>query len=285
MKFGLLDFGEVDLNSNGIETIHNTINNCQLAEKKGFSRYWLAEHYTNEIAWRNAEIMLTLLAGYTNSIKIGSAGVKLEVSSSTFQIAQNYRTLSSLFENRIDLGFARGYETNEVMEVITDMERNFHYSDAIKKMIKLFNHEFESISLVPLSKINPDLWMLGASNSMNNFCIDHKLNFALSLFHRINTPLPEKDIISNLKNQFLEQNGYLPHTNIAISVFCNDSKRRINEEIKTRKNVVLNVFGTPQECREKIQILLNDYEVDEAIILNLGRNQKEKLFLIENLIA
>ena len=284
MKLGILDFGEVDVDSNGVEAIYNTINNCQISERKGYSRYWLSEHYTNTIAWRNADIILTLLAGYTERIKIGSAGVKLDLYKSSFDIAQNYKILSSLFENRIDLGFAKGFETKEVMDVICDAEVKLNSIEKIEKIIKMFNNEFRSVPLVPLTKSKTDFWMLGTSESMVNFIIENKLNFSLSLFHNTNSPIPDAEIIADLKTKFFDKNGYYPQINIAISVFCHSSKKRIKKEIANRKNVELNVFGNPIECRDKIKNLLEKYHSDEAIILNLGENQEEKLYLIENLI-
>jgi luciferase family oxidoreductase group 1 len=282
MKLGILDFGSVDENSNALETIHHTISNSQLAEQKGYSRYWLAEHYTNNVAWRNVDIMLTLIAGYTDIIKIGSAGIKINLYSSMFQVAQNYKTLSTLFSNRVDLGFARSFESKEITDIITDTSYNLDFKQRIQKLNKLFNNEFEDVVLVPFSKIQPDMWMLGNSNSMLEFTIENKMNFSLSLFHQLNSPLPDSNIIRDLKKSFYEKNGFQPQTNIAISVFCHESKKRIEEEIASRNNVTLNVYGNPEECKQKIQDLLDMYEVDEAIMLNLGSTNEERGFLIEN---
>lgn len=284
MKLGILDFGEVYNGTNSIEVIHSTISNCQLADQKGFSRFWLAEHYANSVAWRNTDIMITLLAGYTEKIKIGSAGVKIDVNQSSFHIAQNYRTLATLFENRIDLGIAKGSETEEVMDVILDTEFIINREHRVKKILNLFDDGYESISLVPQIKINPDVWMLSTSSSMHSFCIENKLNLSISLFHKLTGELPSKDILNRFKDEFYIKNGYLPEVNIAVSVFCNNSKIRIEREIESRENVAINVIGNPEECQEKIYNILKEYDVDEAILMNLGRDHEEKAFLIENIL-
>lgn len=284
MKLGLLDFGEVYKGSNSIEVIHNTISNCQLAEEKGFSRFWLAEHYSNSVAWRNAEIILTLLAGYTEKIKVGAAGVKLNVHHSSFHVAQHYRALATMFEDRIDLGIAKGFETQEIIDVIMDSESSMKLEDKVLKIVKLFNNEYEALSLVPNVDVNPDIWMLSTSESMHNFCIENKLNLAISLFHKLSGPHPHKDIIKRLRDDFHAKNGFVPDVNIAISVFCNDSQERIKNEIDCRENVALNVSGTPEQCKEQINELVELYDVEEAILLNLGRDHEEKAFLIENIM-
>lgn len=284
MKLGILDFGEIDINSNGIETIHNTISNAQLAEEKGFIRYWLSEHYITGVAWRNSEIILSLIGGFTENIRIGSAGVRIMLNSA-FHVAQNYKLLANLFIDRIDLGFANGLDFDDKNEIILDSKSNITFPEKISKVKDLLDDKFEAITLVPISKTNPDLWMLGSSKNMFDYSVQNKMNFSLSLLHGIDKPLPDNNLLTEFKELFYKKNGFIPNTNIAISVFCHDSKERIEEEIATRKNVNLNVFGNAKECRIKIQKILDDYNVDEAIILNLGRTPEERVFLIENLLG
>src|SRR5579883_1962883 len=107
MKLGILDFGYISYGSNAISRIDETIQRAELAEELGYTRYWLGEHHVKDAAWRNPLLMMSVLASYTNKIKIGCAGVILPVTN-PFRIAQESRLLANLFPNRIDLGIAKG---------------------------------------------------------------------------------------------------------------------------------------------------------------------------------
>ena len=126
--------------------------------------------------------------------------------------------------------------------------------------------------------------MLGTSNSNTKYAVQHKLNFSLSLFHGLTPTLPSPQIILDLKEEFLITNGFLPKINIALSVFCSDDSFKIEQEKETRRNVLLNVIGCPSECKKQINNLAEMYGVDEIIILNLGKTQEERIFLIENIM-
>lgn len=88
------------------------------AEQMGFTRFWLGEHYESDVAWRNPELLLTLLAGCTERIRLGVAGVLLNLHNPLL-VAQNYNLLSYFFQNRIDLGIAKGFSSDEVMKHFT----------------------------------------------------------------------------------------------------------------------------------------------------------------------
>jgi luciferase family oxidoreductase group 1 len=282
MKIGLLDFGEIEPRSNAIETIHHTIENAVLAESNGFSRYWLTEHYQNGLAWRNPELILSLIAASTDTIKVGAAGVLLMINN-PFRVAQDFKLLCNLFANRVDLGFAKGSIDEKTYEAIRGHEAIPDLSEGIAKTIGFLNNKVQHLLLTPASGLKPDLWMLGTSSSSIPFAVQKKMNFSLSLFHSLHTPLPSPDIIAMFKEKFFNENGYTPQVNIAVSVFCSGKEKRTSEERKTRKNVLLNICGSAENCRDRIRELVKAYGTKEAIVLNLGRDQAEKQELIEAL--
>jgi luciferase family oxidoreductase group 1 len=280
MKTGIIDFGEVD--SNSIETIHHTIDNAVLAEAKGFSRYWLTEHHVNGVAWKNPELIISLIAASTESIRIGAAGVLPSVSH-PYRIAQDYKLLSNLFYNRIDLGFAKGGMNPQLHQELNGNTSPPDFFERIRKTKHYLSNEVQNQHLFSVPGILPHLWMLGSSTSSMDFAIKERMNFSLSLFHNMPLTLPSPPILNEFKATFFQQNGYAPFVNIAVSVFCHEDQARVREEIRTRKNVAVNVFGNAKECLAQMKKLSQDYEVEEVIVLNLGKNQKEKQFLLEHL--
>jgi luciferase family oxidoreductase group 1 len=279
MKIGMIDFGGIDENSNGIEAIHNTIENVQMAEEFGFSRYWLTEHYIDGVAWRTPELIISLIAGFTNTIKLGCAGV-ITALNLPYRVAQDYTLLANLFPGRIDLGFARG--SGAPVEKLKELMSDIRHSDFYDRVLKIKEHienKNEHLSVTPPNGFMPDMWMLGTSGSSIEFAAEQKMNFSLSLFHTIEGELPSPEIIANYKNTFFEKNKYEPSANIVFSVFCSTNEERIEQERLTRKNVRLNVSGSPQECLSEIENVRNKYEVDEVIILNLGYKQENRLLM------
>lgn len=284
MKIGLLDFGEIDTNSNAIETIHHSIANAVLAEEKGFTRYWLTEHYLSGIAWRNPEPVMTLIAASTETIRVGAAGVLVPLHA-PYRIAQDFKLLSNLFPDRIDLGFAKGNIDRKAAEEISNQHLLTDFFEKIKKTQLILMNKMEHVQVSPQSSIVPDLWMLGTGSSSVDFATEQKMNFSISLFHNLEGTLPSPHILSEFKEKFIHKNGYAPQVNIAVSVFCSEDSRRIAEERRTRKNVLLNIDGNPVECMQKMEALVNRYQVDEVIVLNLGKDHAEKQLLIETLLT
>jgi hypothetical protein len=127
------------------------------------------------------------------------------------------------------------------------------------------------------------MWMLGTSNSSIDFAIEHKMNFSLSLFHIISGELPSPLIINDFKKRFFKINGCQPLVNIVISIFCSTEAERVLNERMTRKNVRLNVSGSPKQCLSEIKRIKKRYCVDEVIILNLGGNPIERNLLMKTL--
>lgn len=282
MEIGIIDFGGIDENSNGIETIHNTISNAQLAEEFGFSRYWLTEHYLDGIAWRNPEIVINLIAGYTNVIKVGAAGVIVDLNS-PFRIAQDYTLLANLFPDRIDLGFTKGGASGDMREELIKDIKPQPFFEGIKKIKSFLDNKNEHLVVTPPNAYQPEMWILGTSASSINFAVENKMNFSLSLFHIINGELPAPSIIHDFKKKFFDQNGYNPNVNIAISMFCSDNSNKILHERATRKNVRLNVSGFPEECLLEIERIKKEYDIEEIIVLNLGQNARDKSLAMETL--
>lgn len=282
MKYGILDFGTITANSNAISTIHETIEMVQLAESLGFTRYWLSEHHEDMVAWKNPDIVLPLLAGYTNTIKIGAAGVLLGLHP-PMTIAYHYKLLENLYPGRIDLGLAKGSTVSYKCIELTDganWEENLKdYKTRLKRVKSLINDEVENIILPPCKGNSPEIWALSTSDSMIEFIIQEKLNFSLSLFHTLDN-IPSKNIIPELRKKYYERHGMQPRVNIAITAFCSDDKSRIEEIKINTKNVTLNYAGNAEKFVEYIEKLGDAYDVDEIIIVNMGVTTEEKLNLM-----
>jgi luciferase family oxidoreductase group 1 len=283
MNFGILDFGTIEKDSNAISTIHQTIELAQWADKMGFSRYWLSEHHEEGVAWKSPEIVLSILAGYTEKMRIGAAGVLLALHA-PLKIAQTYKLLNNLYDSRIDLGIAKGSTSVDKRRALLDganYDANANeYYERINKIIMFMNDKDIQNDVPPMNGEIPDVWILGASNASINYVVEKQANFSLSLLHDMNA-LPSPDIIQQLKKQFYAQHKKHPTFNVAISAMCSNNKKRVEEIRKNTTNFRINFAGSPDHFRKFIDEIQQQYETDEIIVNNLGSTMEEKIFLMD----
>ncbi|MCH2933615.1 LLM class flavin-dependent oxidoreductase, partial [Listeria monocytogenes] len=61
------------------ESLRNTVELAQLAEKLGYHRFCVAEHHnSDEIAGAAPEVLLVYIAAITSTIKLASGGIMLQ---------------------------------------------------------------------------------------------------------------------------------------------------------------------------------------------------------------
>lgn len=106
-RLGVLDQSPIAAGRSPADAINETIELAQLAERLGYSRYWLAEHHASEsFAGTCPELLVTHLAQATRSIRVGTGGVML-MHYSALKVAEQFRMLETLHPGRIDLGIGR----------------------------------------------------------------------------------------------------------------------------------------------------------------------------------
>ena len=78
MKLSVLDQSPIRMGGTPRDAVLATIELAQLADKLGYTRYWLAEHHnTRTLASPTPEILIPALAAATTGIRVGSGGVML----------------------------------------------------------------------------------------------------------------------------------------------------------------------------------------------------------------
>src|SRR4029077_10914783 len=85
----------------------NTIDLARLADRLGYTRYWIAEHHAMDtLASPAPEIPIARVAAETARIRVGSGGILLP-HYSPMKVAEVFRMLHALYPGRIDLGVGR----------------------------------------------------------------------------------------------------------------------------------------------------------------------------------
>lgn len=283
MEIGFLDFGEINKFSNAVSVVFDSIELAKKADYSGFKRYWIAEHHEDTVAYKNPEIIVNIIAGFTDNIRVGVAGVLLPLSP-PLQVAQRYKLLNNIYSNRIDLGLAKGITNTEKNRELTDhsdiaLNVDSH-NDRCLKVISFLNDTNSNFLTHPVKGDKPEVWILTTSDRSKKFIIDNRLNFSLSLFHN-RKEIPSPEIIKGIKKEFFDKHSYFPKFNIAISVYLGKNRKDIKEVIADRDNILVNIATTEKYLKDEINKLSRLYESEELIIVNLGRTVDEKMELIE----
>src|SRR5437764_10220728 len=112
LRLSVLDQSPISEGMTGAEALHNTVDLARLADRLGYTRYWVAEHHgTPMLASASPEALIGPIASATRRIKVGSGGVMLP-HYSPLKVAETFSVLSGLFPGRIDPGIGRAPGTD-----------------------------------------------------------------------------------------------------------------------------------------------------------------------------
>src|SRR3954449_2380730 len=105
--YSVLDLAPIRRGGTAAEAFRNSLDLARHAERRGYNRYWLAEHHNLPgVASAATAVVIGHVAGGTERIRVGAGGVMLP-NHAPLAIAEQFGTLASLYPGRIDLGLGR----------------------------------------------------------------------------------------------------------------------------------------------------------------------------------
>ncbi|WP_286754173.1 MULTISPECIES: LLM class flavin-dependent oxidoreductase [Sphingobacterium] len=284
MKLGILEFGVgYTIPNNFTDYIFEY---AQKAEELGFNRFWLGEHYFSNASWYSPEILLALIAGLTNNIKVGCAGVLLGIHK-PYEIAMQYKMLASLFPERIDLGLAKGSAPVQIIESL-GIEHKGQYLDNITKLCSFFTDKKLALNMPPCSLIKPEIWGLTSGrNNFNHFAVQG-LNCSVSLFHIpfetniVNSLSIVRANIDQYRELYLKTWGKEPQINFTVAGLCEQSsflakKRWLSVKNKLELLIYNPILGSPTSIYDKIAFFQEHLNIEEIVFLNLEPDPNGKI--------
>ena len=112
VPLSVLDLATVGSGTTAADALRTTAALARLAERRGYHRYWVAEHHSMPgIASSSPAVILGHLAALTDTIRLGSGGVMLP-NHAPLVVAEQFGTLEALAPGRIDLGLGRAPGTD-----------------------------------------------------------------------------------------------------------------------------------------------------------------------------
>jgi luciferase family oxidoreductase group 1 len=192
MNIGILDQSPISEGSTGAEALRNTLDLAQLADRLGYSRYWVAEHHgTPMLACASPEVMIAAIGSTTRRMRIGSGGVMLP-HYSPLKVAETFTILSALFPDRVDLGIGRAPGTDHATAFALQRDRRQvapdDFPQQLGELLGLLedrippSHPFARLAALPGRPHVPEVWLLGSSAQSALWAADNGLPYAFADF-------------------------------------------------------------------------------------------------------
>jgi luciferase family oxidoreductase group 1 len=167
IPFSVLDLSPITEGSDASQSFRNSRDLAQHAERRGYQRYWLAEHHSMPgIASAATAVVIGHVAAGTSTIRVGAGGIMLP-NHSPLVIAEQFGTLEALFPGRIDLGLGRAPGSDQA--AARAMRRALTSGDEFPQDVMELMSYFEPaepgqrVRAVPGEGLKVPIWILGSS--------------------------------------------------------------------------------------------------------------------------
>lgn len=178
LLLSVLDLIPVRSGQSSGEALRASVQLARVAERSGVHRYWVAEHHNMPaVASTNPPVLIALLAGATNTMRIGSGGVMLP-NHAPLVVAEQFALLEAAYPGRIDLGIGRAPGSDSVTNwalrhggpETADANRFDEHVDNLLAMmepagvgIQLQGRTY-ALRATPQATGTPEVWLLGSSD-------------------------------------------------------------------------------------------------------------------------
>ena len=234
LPLSVLDLSPIGTGSSAAEAVRNTLDLARLADRLGYTRYWLAEHHTMPgIASSAPEILIGAVARETTRLRVGSGGIMLP-NHAPLKVVESFRVLAALHPGRIDLGIGRAPGTDQMTAFALRRSREAMRADDFPAQLAELlafahdefpeGHPFQSVRAVPVDVPLPPIWLLGSSDYSAQVAAALGMGFA---FARHISPDGAPEAMALYREQFTPSASLPePRTILAVSVICADTDER-----------------------------------------------------------
>ncbi|MER2254327.1 MAG: LLM class flavin-dependent oxidoreductase [Priestia megaterium] len=268
IPISVLDLSPVVEGGTVSDSLRNTLDLAQHAEKWGYNRYWLAEHHNmTGIASSATSVVIGHVAAGTSRIRVGSGGIMLP-NHSPLVIAEHFGTLESLFPGRIDLGLGRAPGTDQLTAQALRRDRRSDGSDFPEQLAELqeyFKPASKSqmrVKAVPGQGLNIPIWLLGSSGFSAQLSAQLGLPFSFASHFSPNNTMTAL----NMYRRYFKPSDVLdkPYAMLGVNVIAADTDREAERLATSMQQQFLNLIrNTPGKLKapvDNMDELWTDFE-------------------------
>ncbi len=179
-QLSVLDLVPVRAGQSTGEAVRASIALARVADRLGYTRYWVAEHHNMPaVAATNPPVLIAMVAGATERIRVGSGGVMLP-NHAPLVVAEQFALLEAAHPGRIDLGIGRAPGSDPVTSWalrhgaggVTDDAVN-RFPDHVQDVLTMMAPEGAAIAAggrrydlraTPAATSSAEVWLLGSSD-------------------------------------------------------------------------------------------------------------------------
>ena len=235
LRLSVLDQSPVRPGATARQALQETTQLAQLADRLGYTRFWVSEHHnTTTLAGSAPEVLLAHLGAHTSRIRLGSGGVMLP-HYSPLKVAENFKLLEALHPGRIDLGLGRAPGADRLTAYALNPNNQFKEEAFIEQLVDLQAYLrdertpetiHEQVQAIPKIDTQPALWLLSSSGQSGLFAA--QLGMAFSFAQFIN-PSGGPAAVRHYRQQFRPSPELAaPQANVALFVLCADTEEKAN---------------------------------------------------------
>jgi len=315
MRLSVLDQSPIPEGSTAGDALRNTLELAQLADRLGYTRYWVAEHHgTRGLACNSPEVLIGPIAACTSRIRVGSGGVMLP-HYSPLKVAESFSMLTGLYPDRIDLGIGRAAGTSPKVAFALQRDRRQAAPDDFREQLdELITY---LANRTPYRFDSPELSLLGSSPDSSVWAAELGLPYVFADF--IN---PNGARVARYYRQMFTPSDLLPAPRCSVAVWAicaetdeeaerlslsfrmmmtllfrgrsiavptiEDAQRFLEEEGLMPDQVPVGrriITGTPARVREAVEKVAGEYEADEVLLVNILHSHAARLRSCELIAA
>ncbi len=180
LALSVLDLVPVRSDQTSADAVAASVRLARVADELGYARYWVAEHHNMPaVAATNPPVLIGLLAGATERIRVGSGGVMLP-NHAPLVVAEQFALLEAAFPGRIDLGVGRAPGTDQVTAWALRHQGPADADDTVNRFPEILDNlqammepggvavtiagRRHALHATPAASSAPPLWLLGSSD-------------------------------------------------------------------------------------------------------------------------
>ena len=176
----MLDLVPVRSDQSTGDALRATLALARTADELGLHRYWVAEHHNMPgVAATNPPVLIALVAGATERLRVGSGGIMLP-NHAPLVVAEQFALLEAAFPGRIDLGIGRAPGSDPVTSYalrhgaggVSD-ENVTRFPEYVDDLVAMMSPDGVALSVqgrayplraTPAATGAPATWLLGSSD-------------------------------------------------------------------------------------------------------------------------